>query len=297
MLLEYRGEIAALSAAFIWAIASIIYAGVGRQLSPLALNFTKGVIAIAMILVTLVITDAPRPDVSSITIGLLVVSGIVGIGFGDTAFFTSINCLGARRALLMESLAPPLSAFLALVFLGEQLSIRDYLGIVLTISGVAWVVAERLPDAVRGEIRLGRGVGFGILAAFGQASGAVMSRAALAETSISPLWSTLIRIIAGTMILLIWVRGHREGMQALKPMRSPRLLTIVATTAFASTFLAIWLQQTALKYTETGIAQSLTATSPLFILPVALWLGEKISPRAFLGALVALCGVWLLFLT
>ncbi|MGJ3249591.1 MAG: DMT family transporter [Elainellaceae cyanobacterium] len=297
MLLEFRGEIAALSAAFIWAIASIIYASVGRQLSPLALNFTKGVMAIAMILMTLVLTDAHRPDVSHITIGLLVISGIVGIGFGDTAFFTSINCLGARRALLMESLAPPLSALLALVFLGEQLSKRDYVGIVLTISGVAWVVAERVPNAIRGEIRLGRGISFGILAAFGQASGAVMSRAALAETSISPLWSTLIRIIAGTMILLIWVGVHQEGTQALKPMRSPRLFMVVAITAFASTFLAIWLQQTALKYTETGIAQSLTATSPLFVLPVALCLGEKISPRAFLGVFVALCGVWLLFLT
>jgi len=37
----------------------------------------------------------------------LAVSGAVGIGFGDTMFFESINRLGARRSLLITILAPP----------------------------------------------------------------------------------------------------------------------------------------------------------------------------------------------
>jgi drug/metabolite transporter (DMT)-like permease len=55
------------------------------------------------------------------------------------------------------------------------------------------------------------------------------------------------------------------------------------------------LQQISLKFTEAGIAKSLGATSPLFVLPLAIWMGEVVSLRAILGVLVALAGVGLLF--
>ncbi|MFN9174300.1 MAG: hypothetical protein ACK58N_07240 [Synechocystis sp.] len=35
-----------------------------------------------------------------------------------------------------------------------------------------------------------------------------------------------------------------------------------------------------MKYAPAGIAQALLATSPLFILPIAAWSGEKLSFRA-----------------
>jgi drug/metabolite transporter (DMT)-like permease len=80
-----------------------------------------------------------------------------------------------------------------------------------------------------------------------------------------------------------------------QPLQSKKLLGIIAITALFSTYLGIWLQQTAIKYTATGIAQALISTSPLFVLPIALWMGEKVSFRAFLGVLVALGGIALLF--
>lgn len=295
VVLEFRGELAALSAALIWAIASVIYAGMGRSIFPLALNFAKGVIAIAIITLMLVVRGDLMPQVSLVSIGLLLVSGVIGIGLGDTAFFTALNYLGARRTLLMEALSPPLSACLALIFLGEQLKLNDWLGIALTVLGVAWVIAERTPDAVISMAQLRQGVIFGLFAALGQSCGAVLSRSALADTSISPLWSTLVRLLGGTLVLLIGLCIRRNGVQILKPLRSPRLLGLVASTSLVGTVLAIWLQQTSLKYAATGIAQSLSSTSPLFVIPIALWLGEKVSLRALLGVLIALLGIWLLF--
>lgn len=295
VVLEFRGELAALFAALIWAIASVIYAGMGRSIFPLALNFAKGAIAIAIITLMLVVRDDLIPQVSLVSIGLLLVSGVIGIGLGDTAFFTALNYLGARRTLLMEALSPPLSACLALIFLGEQLKLNDWLGIALTVLGVAWVIAERTPDAVISMAQLRQGIIFGLLAALGQSCGAVLSRSALADTSISPLWSTLVRLLGGTLVLLVGLCIRRNGMQILKPLRSPRLLGLVASTSLVGTVLAIWLQQTSLKYAATGIAQSLSSTSPLFVIPIALWLGEKVSLRALLGVLIALFGIWLLF--
>lgn len=295
-LLHFRGEFAALSAALIWAIASVVYLGMARQLSPLMLNLVKGAISIALILLTLLLRGDFLPNTTPVALGLLTVSGAIGIGMGDTAYFEALYCLGARRALLLEALAPPLTAMLALGFLQETLSWNSWLGIALTIAGVTWVVIEQAPAAEQPQLRSGRGISFGILAALGQASGAVLSRAALAQSEISPLWSTLVRLTAGMLVLVVWLSWQQQSVRELKLLRSPRILRIVVITAFFSTYLAIWLQQIALKFTAAGIAQSLSATSPLFVLPLAIGLGERVSPRAILGALVALSGVWLLFL-
>jgi drug/metabolite transporter (DMT)-like permease len=87
---------------------------------------------------------------------------------------------------------------------------------------------------------------------------------------------------------------HGTPKQGIAALRSPRLLGIVAGTAFASTYLGIWLQQISLKYAATGIAQALSSTSPLFVTLLLLGLGEKVSGRAIGGVLVALVGIGLM---
>lgn len=295
--LNFRGELAALLSACIWAIAAVVYVGIGRKISPLMINLVKGVISIGLLLLTLLLQGEFLPHATPIAVGLLMLSGAIGIGMGDTAYFEALYCLGARRALLLEALAPPLTAVLALVFLQEALNWQAWVGIGLTIAGVTWVVIERTPASHQENLRPWRGIGCGILAAIGQAGGAVLSRAAFAQTNISPLWSTLIRLTAGMLVLVIWLLAQRQTAKVLEPLRSGRLLRLVAITAFFSTYLGIWLQQIALKFTAAGIAQSLNATSPLFVLPVALATGERISLRALLGAIVAIGGIWLLFST
>ncbi|MBF2027634.1 MAG: DMT family transporter [Oscillatoriales cyanobacterium C42_A2020_001] len=295
-LMNYRGELAALSAALIWAIASIVYTGVGRVLSPLMLNLVKGLMAIALLIVTLLLFGTLLPDVGPQAVWLLLLSGALGIGLGDTAYFEALNCLGPRRSLVLEALAPPMAALLALIFLQEQLPPHGWAGILLTVLGVTWVVLEQTSSLPDFQTRPTRGVICGVFAAIAQAGGAVLSRAALIGTDISPLWSTFVRLAAGILILLIWLVFQQRTVQELKPLRSWRLLGVIAATAFASTYLGIWLQQLSLKYAPTGIAQALSATSPIFVIPIAaIALQERVSLQAILGASLALGGVWLLF--
>ncbi len=316
------GEAAALTAAILWAAATLMFGRMGRQLAPVVLNLVKGLFAIAFILITLAIQPAlPAAAASStdtsafpVTATLyLLLSGGIGIGLGDTAYFSAINTLGARRALLLETLAPPIAAVLAWIFLAEQLSLMAVVGIGMTLLGVAWVISERLPGT--DQKKWGAGIQVALLATFCQASGAVLSRAALANTTVDPLWSSLLRLLAGLafMGVLVAVQPQRLGeyqrsavvdpqgtwqirwRSSLAALKTPRLIAAVGIAAFFATYLGIWLQQIALKYTATGIAQSLLATSPLFVLPMAALLGDRISWRATIGAAIALGGVWLLF--
>lgn len=289
---NFIGEIAALSAALLWAISSVVYTRLGLKIPPLQLNLYKGIIAIAFIIITLLVRGIAFGDISVYTIALLALSGVIGIGLGDTAYFTALNSLGARRTLLMETSSPPMGALLALIFIGEQLSYGAWCGIFLTILGIAWVISERNPT-INLTVSI-RGIIWGVLAAIAQAVGSVISRFALIQSNISPLESSLIRLVGGTIVVLALLLFSTTKAKANWRL-SLRSLAIIAIAAFGSTYIGIWLQQTSLKFAPTGIAQTFLATSPLFILPIVALQGERISLRAILGVLVSLGGIAIMF--
>ncbi|GJD17332.1 Protein of unknown function DUF6, transmembrane [Rivularia sp. IAM M-261] len=295
MVINYQGEIAALVAAVLWAFASVVYGRVGAHIPPLHLNLIKGIIAIVLLLVTIVATGGLSLVIAPIPFCLLLLSGVIGIGLGDTAFLAGINSLGARRLLLLETLAPPMTAVFALIFLQERLNASAWCGVLLTILGVAWVISERTEKEVNSSLPL-RGVIFGLLAAVANASGAVLSRAALVNTNINPLWAALIRLGAATLFLLpliIWQQG--KSKTSILSYSKGRVVAATCFAAFCGTYLGIWLQQTAIKLAPVGIASTLLQTSPIFILPLALWTGEKVSIRAVIGVIIAIAGIGLLF--
>ena len=116
----FQGEIAALSAAGLWAFATLMFGRLGKQLSPLVLNLIKGSMAIGFIVLTLAMRQQLLASLPLGSVILLLISGVVGIGLGDTAYFATVNALGARQALLLEMLAPPMAALMSWVFLQEQ---------------------------------------------------------------------------------------------------------------------------------------------------------------------------------
>lgn len=292
---NFKGEIAAMLAATLWAVASVMYARLGQRIPPLQLNLIKAIVAIFLLLLTILLKGDFFPNISPQGVCLLLLSGVVGIGLGDTAFLAAINLLGARRVLLIQTLAPPMSAILALIFLQERLNAGAWCGILLTILGVAWVVTERVPDTSNSAGHLWQGIGLGLTAAFAAAIGVVLARAALANTSVSPLWAALLRLNAAVLILLVWIPLSKRQSSFHLRMLSGRVILVAIFAAFCGTFLGIWLQQMAIKFTAAGIASTLLQTSPVFVIPITMATGEKVSLRAIFGVAIAICGIALLF--
>lgn len=287
------GEIAALGSALIWAIAARIYGQMGQRMSPLLLNFSKGAIALIIGGLAIIVTRLPLPQIPTTAAVWLGLSGMVGIGLGDSCYLTALKTIGPRRTLVLESLAPPLAALLAWLSFGEVISGMAWFGIFLTVAGVTWVIIERTVDTVVNGKHHYRGIIWGLLAALAQASGSVMSRFAFMIAELDPFWTMMIRVFAG-MITVSLLLGRSPPSDRRFPPFAWRWVLVLVGTAFASTFLAIIGQQTALKYAPAGIAQALLATSPLFILPIAAWSGEKLSFRAIFGVGVAMAGITLL---
>lgn len=288
------GEFAALSAAGLWATASITYARLGLSVSPLLLNLGKGLIAIVLVGLTLLLTGQSLPMQTSPAIAGLLLSGSIGIGLGDTFYFEALRRLGVRQVLLLGILSPPLTAILAMLVLREILPAKGWLGIGITLMGIGWVITERTPiDRETFSVQW-QGIGFAVLALLGNSVGALLARNALSTTEISPLWGALLRILGGLFVLVSWI-GCSAKLRSQLPHLTPRTVMLpLSAAAFMGTYLGIWLQQISLKYTAAGIAQTLGATSPVFILFWEKVNGKTVSNRAWLGTAIALIGIFLL---
>jgi drug/metabolite transporter (DMT)-like permease len=208
---RFGGELAALGTACCWATGSNLFVGAGRRMGAVDLNRLRISVAALLLSATLWVTHgAPWPVVvTAAQIGLLAVSGLIGFVFGDTWYFRALVTLGAGRAALLASLAPLFTAALAWPLLGERLGPLAWLGMTLTLGGVALVLmesAEARRGLVSGEVRAG--VIAGLLAALGQAGGFVVSKLAL-RTGIDVLSATLIRVAAACAA--VWVLAAIEG--------------------------------------------------------------------------------------
>ncbi len=295
MLTPYTGELAGLTAAFLWAIASLLFRQLGTTLPPLTLNFYKGILSIGLLLLVLVLRADPTMAMSTQGLILLLISGVIGIGIGDTCFFAALNRLGEQRTVLMaETLAPPLTTLFAFVTLAELPPVLSAVGMIITITGVAWVIVERTSTPTPGSSPVA-GILFGLGATTCQAVGAVLSRAALTQADIDPLVSALLRIVGGVGILVIALPMAREPYYS-QHFNSAKLWGMVTLATVLGTFLGISFQQLALKFANAGVAQTLFATSSLFVLPLTALRGESLTLRTSLGALIAVGGIALLFI-
>lgn len=294
LFLEHRGELAALTAAAIWAVSSTLYGQIGRQVAPLTLNLTKGLLAIGYLIITMLLTGE-QLMIAPAQWWPLLISGLIGIAWGDTFFFMALNSIGARLTLLINILSPVITALLASLYLGENLALVNYLGIALAVAGVAGVIFDRTKEDQAKNYW--QGVLWAVLSSLSNSIASICSRQAMLAGDLSPTVTTLVRLLAGTggILLLMLSLKSRSGNVSSWRSLDRKMWLRLSLVAFFSTYLGISLQQAALKYTAAGIAQTINSTSPLFVLAYDWWQGAKISWRSILWAVVAIGGMSLLF--
>lgn len=287
------GSLAALISAAAWAFGSILFRRLANEVSPLGMTLGKGIIGILYLgIATLLIVREP---VANRSILLLGVSGLLGIALGDTFFFKALIDLGPRLTVLLGTLGPVFTVILAVFFLQERPSLLSWLGILLTICGVTYVLWERTPRKELKENRIS-GIKYALLSALCMSLGIIFAKMGVA--SISALQGTLIRLSGAVVGLTLWGCATGDLKNWLIPFRNPRLLKFTFYTVFVVIFGGFWLFLVALKYVEASIATILNSTSPLFILPMAAFtLKEKISSQAIIGAVVAVIGIALILIS
>lgn len=295
------GEIAAVATALIWAISSIFHTYAGRRVGAPVLNRLRLVLAVIWItLVHWLLRGRPLPlDAEPQRWLWLGLSGIAGLVLGDLALFQGFVLIGPRLTTLIMSGAPMLGAVLAWLLLGEALRPGQIFGIFLTLIGIAVVVLERNPNgpsvaAGRNSYLLGLLAAFG--GAVGQAIGLILSKQGLAD-GFPTISGVSIRMLVAMLTLWIVTLVTGKTRQTLAATRDRRALGSMVIGSILGPFVGVWLSLISVQLSPVGVASTLQAINPIFLLPIGAWVfHEKVSPRAVIGTLISLSGVGALFL-
>ena len=294
------GPLAALGAALTWSMASLLFERFGRSAGGLALNLVKCSVALALMIPTLFLLNGRfwPTGLDSGELATLAASGLVGLSIGDTFWFACLLRVGARRGLLLFTLAPPMTALLGAVMLDEAFSTAMAFGMLVTLAGVGWVIRERTAPVGGSETAPvdAIGISLGVAASACQAIGSVLTK--LAGEGHAALDVSIVRLAAGTLGLLIIAAASGRLKRTIAPFATRRSGLAVVGATFLGTYLGVWLMNAGFLLTNVGVAATLNSLSPIFVLPLsAFFMKERLSARSILGALIAVAGVALLFVS
>ena len=207
------GEIAALATSFCWSFTSIQFTLAGQRIGSVVVNRARLVLAVLYLsLAHLLLQGELWPiHAEPFRWGWLGLSGTIGLVLGDSCLFQAFLLIGTRRAMLLMTLVPVISTLVAWGWLGETLHPVEMGAVLLTVSGIAWVVSERQPAQgasveSKGQYALGLLLGLG--GALGQALGLVTAKQGLVGDFPS-LSATLIRMVVAMAV--IWLLTLARG--------------------------------------------------------------------------------------
>lgn len=311
----YKGEFIALATAISWTACAVMAEVASKRMGSLALNVIRMALSLIMLLALMwIYTGVPFPaGADNQTWTWLLLSGLVGYVIGDYCLFSCYILIGSRFGQLLMTLAPIAAAFTGWLMLGETMGAAALAGMVVTMAGIALSLSGK-KDTPAGKLPV-KGIVFGVIAGICQGVGLVLSAkglvcydASLSQMDVTsgidvdrvrdliPFSSTAIRAVIGLVGFTVWslVIGHGKDIVTGLKDRKGMLAALGAT--ITGPFLGVSLSLMATIYTNTGVAQTIMALTPvLIIFPTWILFHQKITLREILGSIVAVAGVSLFF--
>jgi drug/metabolite transporter (DMT)-like permease len=297
--------LAALVTTLLFATSAVCGYRTARQIGGLEANFWRITLATVFLTIwawTFGAGFAGAPE-------WFMLSGLFGIGLGDSAYFQALPRLGSRRTVLItQCLTAPFAALIEWLWLGTKLNRPEIFCVAIILTGVAIALApgDHLKISAR-DWQIG--LTAGTIAALGGALGAVIIRkgyAAIQSAGLSVDAGTTgyQRVLGGILIptlalfIFKWRSAHTHGgwfepkTLAVSREKWGRIWPWVLANAVAGQTLGVTCMQWALKTTPAAVVAAIIATTPLVLLPMTRIVeGEKIGFRSLAGALIAVGGV------
>lgn len=329
----FLGEILSICTALSFTTGALFAETASKRMGSLPHNVTRMVMSLLLLALTLwVIMGAPYPRYADSSTWLwLVLSGFIGYVLGDYCLFKGYIIIGARFGQLLQTLSAPTAAITAWLMLGEEMKPIALLGMVVVLVGISMSVLAKDDGSKSSNSGLNmkfkfplRGILYGAGAGIGQGVGLVISKigiqhyessvvaqgfdlAEVAPGALAPVplgisiafSSTMIRAMIGlvgfSLALMLFNRDWRSQMS--RSWRDKKAMWCALASTFFGPFFGVSLSLLATLNTSTGIAQTLMALSPIFIILPAYWVfKQRVTVMEVVGAFISVAGACLFFL-
>lgn len=311
-MMNHLGEIISLGVAVSWTITAWFAAKASQRVGAMVTNVLRLVMATVVLAVLLWVTiGRPYPVYADGSTWLwLGLSALVGYVFGDYCLFNCYLYIGPRFGQLLMTLAPPMAAIAGWIMLGETLSWTSILAMAVTLAGIGISIMSRdSGHHFKLDLPL-KGVLLGIGAGIGQGVGLVLSKIGMqyyaeaipanapsAMEAMLPFASTMMRAIIGGAGFLAILLLQKDFGKLRSAVKDPVAMKYASVITLFGPVLGVSLSLMAVRYANAGIASTLMALTPVFIIvPEVLIEGKRIRFKEIVGLAVSIAGVALFFL-
>jgi len=295
----FFGELGGLAASVFWAISSTLFTLGGRRQSHQAVNSIRLLGATVMLAVShMFLLGTILPDESLYVYLMLGLSGVIGLALGDGLLMWAHVTIGPRLSMLIMSMVPIVTTTVAWFLLNETIEPLKIVAILVTVGGVSWVVLERNRNKTMFKVTV-FGILLGVGGMLGQAIQLLIAKGAMDQmTGSNPaLSATYIRILWGTGAIWLVSLNRYRMRKTLDAFKDRRFMTLTMLGTTVGPFLGVWASYVAIEYAPIGIASTLMALAPLFMIPTSyLVFKERPTLRAIIGTSIALAGVGAIFI-
>ena len=217
---------------------------------------------------------------------LFAAAGLIGTVGGRLARFVAIEKVGASVAAAVINLTPLIATLLAILTLGERVTLPIVVGTVVIVAGTVLLSVSGRALGFRPRM-----IALPLLSASCFGIVAIIRKVGLGE--MGPVLGTAVNYTAALTAIsaLMLASGHR-GIYAC---RGRTLVYFIA--AGVAENLGVFLTIVALSLGAVSVVTPLTAASPLFVLlltPLFLKGVEALTPRVVVGTVLIVVGVYLI---
>ena len=299
--MDVIGELAALAAAFCWAISPVLYKMALSNAKPIPANVSRSISTTIFLFVYLgasgKLWNLATLRMDSLILAIL--SGVVGLCLGDTMFMLSLELIGVSKTVPIVSAYPMFTTFFAVLFFNEPFTSLLLLGTMFIIVGIWLVSPERASSSDVTRSVLFKGVFISLSTALVWSLSIIFMNQALEFSQMAAFDSAFVvntaRMAASTLLFLALSPFIDRRFHFMKLKRKTWIILAlggIVGLVFGWVLLAI-----SLSYTEASRAVPISSVSPLFAALIgAFFLKEKVTVRIFAGAVLIVLGISVMFI-
>jgi len=295
------GELAALGSALCWTFSAVLYKKALAKTKPISANVVRcaGTSLILVLVFALIGKVYVFASLPAQVILLASVSGIIGLGLGDTLYMNSLEILGVARAVPITCTYPLFSLVWAYLFVGETITLPVVFGAVAIVLGIWLLTGEKKQstNADDGWKKL-RIKGFIIALATAIAWSVSISMINLAVKTTAGMEQAYaintIRVLA-VAIFLLFLIPFRNVKHFIKKMERKTMVMLLAGGLIAIG-LGWFFLTTSFIYIPEAQAVPISSVTPLFsALFGMVFLREKVTAKVAVGSAMIVAGIFLIF--
>lgn len=274
------GVILAISAAFTWALASVLSKVSMRDINPLSLNVVRLFLSSAFYIPLVLYLGLPA--LTPERWAILILSGLIGFTVADWFFLEGMQLMGVSRAAILVTFHPILTMFFAHYTLGRPLTAGLLAGALSITLAVILTATESDPH---GRVNW-KGVAYVFLAQLMWTFAVIATDWLVAgESALSVIG---LRIGFGALGGLFFIPSIKSDVKKL----DKRGWGLIGLITLSGTILGHYFFTLALKFAGSSIATPVTESSPIMASILAvIFLKERLTRRLLYAMILTTLGI------